>query len=171
MRKKYNLPKTHAMDAVCIAAAGFDVRPKNIPDEVCEIRQFHRRDRARIHHQTNRTYKRNVGTVDKPKWKTVAKNRHKGFEQKEPALDDYLAAIPESERDYVCSKLKAVPLKRYYNNMDRNLPGTVFWYEGRRYVMSGQHANGYYLRAAGQGTREFPASQCRIVANGGLVYL
>ena len=53
------------------------------------------------------------------------------------------------------------------------MPGAVFMYKGRRYIMSGQLSGGTYLRAVGvPGKKNFPVKQCDVVAeNAGLVYL
>ena len=170
-RDALGLSKDHAIDAACIAAIGAGLEPKNLWEKPYEIKQFRRHDRARVHAQKQRTYKRNIGTPEKPRWITVAKNRRKGFEQKEESLETYLASLPEGERETICSQLKVIRSKRSYNDTKRDLPGTVFMYEGRRYVLSGQRNKGFYLQAVGYGNKDFPASKCRKIKTGGLVYL
>jgi len=52
------------------------------------------------------------------------------------------------------------------------MPGAVFYYQGVRYVMRGQHCEGAYLQAVGMGSKDFPAKKCKIVAhNDGLVFV
>ena len=167
------LPKEHVMDAVCIAALGTGVLPHTPTIRPFEVKQYRRHDRALINNQRQRTYKIADGKTKggKTKWKTVAKNRRKGFAQQEPALDDFISSVPECERAKVLSQLRCVPSKRYNNDPKRQLPGAVFWFRGRRHVMSGQHCGGTYLRAEGSGAADFPAAQCTIVPMGGLVYL
>ena len=52
------------------------------------------------------------------------------------------------------------------------MPGTEFYYNGGRYIMTGQLSDGAYLRASGQGTTNFKSAGCHIVRkNRGLVYI
>ena len=142
---------------MCIAAYG--VAP-DITDEAetFEIKQFRRHNRAVINNQRERTY-----YLD---GKPVAKNRKPRFEQKGKALSD--AGLSRQE----LSRLTVKKSMRYYNSPDRIMPGTVFMYEGERYVLTGQLSGGQYYRALGCGSKNFPARQCRIVdRNRGLVYV
>lgn len=69
------------------------------------------------------------------------------------------------------SKLAVIKSIRYYNMPGRIMPGAVFQYEGKRYVMTGQITNGKYYRACGQEKRNFPAANVRILRkNTGLVF-
>ena len=81
------------------------------------------------------------------------------------------ADFRDAHPDKVC-KLTVKPSTRYYNDSKRDLPGTVFWYKGQRYVLSGQLSNSKQYRAVGCGTQNFNASRCNITKrNKGLVWL
>lgn len=160
---KLGIHKCHSNDAVCIAALGGKIVPRILVPEPFEIKQFRRHDRAIIHAQRERTYKLNG--------ETVAKNRHRRFEQKGPSLEDFIADIPVAYRQMVVSQLQVIPSKRYYNTKGRHLPGAIFYYEGHRYIKSGQISKGVTFRAIGMGTKGFAASKCKVVPSGGLVYL
>ena len=70
------------------------------------------------------------------------------------------------------SRLTVKISQRRYNNLERMLPGAVFLYKGKRYVMKGQHSNGKYLRAVGDGKTNYPVKECRIgKRNQGLVFI
>lgn len=49
------------------------------------------------------------------------------------------------------------------------MPGTIFYYNGERHVMSGQLTNGKYLRADTK--HNYPAKDCKVVKSNGLVFL
>ena len=120
------------------------------------IKQFRRHDRAIIKAQRERTYKLDG--------MAVAKNRKPRFEQSGPSLSDLMLSGTELAR------LEAIPSRRYYNDKDRLIPGTAFRYEGERYVVSVQLSNGAYLRAIGEGNRNFPAGEYLVIhKNEGLV--
>lgn len=59
------------------------------------------------------------------------------------------------------SQLEVKENIRRYNRLDRLMPGAVFYYQGVRYVMRGQHSNGQYLQAVGMGDKDFPAKPCK----------
>ena len=161
-RKNLGLDKTHDADAVCIASLGNESSPVHVP-EPYEVKQFRRHDRAIIHSQRERTYK-----LDKD---TVAKNRKARFEQEGDSLESFLESVPVAWRRDVCLELTVTKSVRHYNTQGRHLPGTVFYYQGRRYVLSGQHSNGAYYRAVGCGKKNFPSKHCHLVEIGGLVHL
>lgn len=74
--------KDHDADAYCIACSTLeDQTILNIPDDSFNIRQFRRHDRALINNQRERIYKL--------EGKTVAKNRRKRMDQKEPSLHEW----------------------------------------------------------------------------------
>ena len=73
------------------------------------------------------------------------------------------------EADLMRSRLVAEKSKRRYNDTKRILPGAIFYYEGKRYVLSGQLTKGAYYRAEGQGNKNFPSKDCIIYRNSGLV--
>ena len=132
------------------------------------IKQFRRHDRSIIKSQTERTYKLDG--------KIVAKNRRKRTEQKTPSLHDFYleqkALHGRKKAKQTMDQLTVIKSMRRYNDTNRLMPGTVFLYKGKRYVMSGQLTGGKYLRAVGDTKTNYPRSKCRIVSqNGGLVYL
>ena len=71
--------------------------------------------------------------------------------------------------------LSAVTVKkstRFYNVSNRLMSGTVFDYNGQRYVMSGQLTGGKYLRAYGDTKANYPVLKCRVLRkNEGLVFI
>jgi hypothetical protein len=100
------------------------------------------------------------------KLKTVAKNRKPRFEQKGPAL----SGLGLTRQDI--SRLTVKKSTRYYNAAGRLMPGAEFFCDGGRYIMAGQLTGGKYLRAAGQGTKNFRRNACCIRnENRGLVYI
>ena len=175
LRNQLGLPKDHCIDAWCIAASHIDI--DKLSDSVIkdvsklkpfEIKQFRRQNRAIIHHQTERTYQYNG--------KTVAKNRNKRFEQNEPSLKEWfeeqvqLYGSKEAER--MRSHLTVKKSRRSYNNLKRVKPGSVFLYNGKRYVVSGQLSGGQYYRAVNDPKTNYPAKNCIFVQqNVGLTYL
>lgn len=161
-RKRLGLGKTHDADAVCIASLGNGSQPRQIP-EPYEIKQFRRHNRAIINNQRERTYK--LGK------ETVAKNRKPRFEQRGHSLESFLESLSPVWRLDACQVMEVSKSTRYYNSEGRCMPGTVFYYKGRRYVLSGQHSYGAYFRAVGCGKKNFPARDCRLVGSGGLVYI
>jgi len=61
---------------------------------------------------------------------------------------------------------------RNYNNRKRYMPGTVFKYKGKRYVLAGQRSNGQYFIPVGQPEVNIPVSKAQIIkSNAGLVYI
>ena len=155
------------MDAYSIAGSILQPSVLDLAVEGYEILQFRRHSRANINHQTERTY-----LLDN---KTVAKNRHKRMDQKTDSLqewyEDAAARYGEKQADRLRSRLTVKKSTRYYNSKDRLLPGTIFSYEGKRYVLTGQLTGGAYYRAYGQGKKNFPAKKVRILCqNEGLVY-
>lgn len=158
-REEHGLLKDHTVDAYSIACSILESPVVSIPDTYYEIQQFRRHDRAIIHHQTERTYYLNG--------KAVCKNRHKRFEQKDDSLEEFAKVHPD-----LVSKLTVKKSRRYYNDPDRILPGAIFIYEGKQYVLTGRSSGGKQYRAFGYGTRNFPAGKSTIVwQNTGLVYV
>lgn len=160
----------HEVDAYCIGLAALEVNEVETPafDHTFQIRQFRRQDRSIIHHQTGRSYYQGK--------EKVAQNRKPGFEQKTTALsqwyEEQVRIHGEKEAEKLRSQLRVEKSCRHYNDMDRFLPGAVFLYEGKRYVLSGRITNGKYLRACGQGMKNFPAAECTFIRhNAGLVFI
>ena len=171
IRELFGIAKDHDNDAVCIAAYGAPVSEIKDTIHTYEVKQYRRHDRARISSQRERTYCVQNGFTKKGKlkYKAVAKNRRPRYEQEKSG---YKAL---SDMGYTRQQISTLHVKksmRYYNDTGRDLPGVEFFYNGERYVKSGQSNGGLYLRAEGQGKTNFPSSECRIVKkNRGLVYL
>ena len=158
MREYLGVKKTHDNDAACIAATSLALTEIHDTTHTFEVQQYRRHNRAKINNQRERTY-----YLD---GKMIAKNRKPRFEQNGPALSDLKLTRRE------LSRLKVKKSIRHYNNPDRLMSGTEFLYHGDRYVMSGQHCHGAYLRAVDFGTKEFRNKECRIIKrNRGLVYI
>lgn len=158
------------MDAWCIGALSLNQIPEKVPDftEVHLIRQFRRQDRSLIKAQTERFYKLDG--------KTVAKNRKKRTGQETDSLEDWyhkqVEAYGKQTADRMRSRLTAEKSQRRYNDPGRIFPGTVFLYEGSRYVLSGQLTGGRYFRVVGDTKKNYPAAKCRILRqNEGLVFI
>ena len=174
-RKLFNLPKTHIMDAWCIASTQINIdkiTPSIITNiqqiEHYKIKQFRNNNRAIINNQRERTYKYQE--------KIIARNRKARFEQKDNSLEEWfknqiaLHGLETAEK--MRSQLDVIKSTRYYNDKNRVMPGAVFLYKGKRFVLSGQITNGLYYRAIGQGKRNFPARECTIIQqNDNLVYV
>ena len=164
-RESNGLDKQHYIDAYCIACSVLEVTNRSTIGHVYKIFQFRRHDRAIIKRQTERTYK--LGK------ETVAKNRRKRMDQKTDSLKEWFDAMKEEhgvkEAETMRSQLKAVKSYRTYNNPERYLPGMIFLYKGKRYILSGNH--GPYYRALGFGAKEFNKKECKVLAgNTGIVY-
>lgn len=168
VREIYDIQKTHHNDAAAIISAASGVELSYFSEQHFEVKQFRRHDREIIKSQRERTYKLNG--------KTVAKNRKPREEQKGPALSQWFEQQKElyglKTANAMLSRLTVVESKRYYNNLNKVLPGAVFLFNGERYVMSGQLSNGTYYRALGQESNNFPSGKCKILTyNKGLTYL
>ena len=142
--------------------------PPKMQTEAFEIVQFRKHDRANIHCQRERTYQ-----LDR---KTVAKNRKKRMDQKDNSLAEWFADMVKvhgtQEAECMRSRLSVKKSTRHYNTKWRVMPGAVFQYCGKRYVMTGQISEGLYYRAYGCGDQNFPSRKARIIQqNGGLVYV
>ena len=184
-REDHKLEKDHDVDAYAIAAMTWPEADSDTDMPPCyEIRQFRRRDRALIKAQVFRSYY----LVVNGKEVKAAQNRKPAYEayvakdgtvkqkkQSFPALSEWFeeqvgkVGIKEAER--LRSSLIVKKSFRRYNDKERVLPGAEFWYRGERYVKTGQLTGGDYVRAYGQGTRNFPARDCVFSGNKGLVYV
>ena len=160
----------HEVDAWCIAVLALRQIPEKAPefDHVHEILQFRRQDRSIIDAQTSRMYYH--------EGKKVAKNRKKAEGQKDDSLQEWrerqVERYGKEQTRKMISQLEIKKSSRRYNRLDRLMPGAVFYYQGVRYVMRGQHSNRQYLQAVGMGSKDFPAKKCKIVVhNEGLVFV
>jgi hypothetical protein len=175
LRNRLGLPKTHVIDAWCIAASRIDIdhMDPSIVTNVAklqpyEIKQFRRQNRAIINNQRERTYKLNG--------KAVAKNRHKRFEQETDALEDWYnkqtALHGKKKADKMLSQLTVTRSTRYYNTPGRVMPGAVFLYNNKRQVLLSQQGRGKYYNSHNDDCKSVPAAKCKILLhNTGLVYL
>ena len=167
-RKIHGIEETCAMDAACAAAIRNHV-DCIIPDgvEIFEIRQFRNHNRAIIQAQTERTYKLD-GEI-------VAKNRRPRFGQKGPALSDWFAETEQREGREAAlkklSQLKVKPSQRRYNDLKRPLPGTLFRYQGKIYVLQAQRTKGRYFIPVGYPDMSIPSKDCEIIGFRSLVYI
>lgn len=170
-RKRLGLVKNHDIDAYCIAIQSFyedHVRVDTSMPTIHEIVQFRRQDRAKIHCQHERTYK-----LDKT---TVAKNRRKRTDQFDDSLHEWYLKTKDKlgviETKRLQSKLRVIKSKSAYNNLNRVMPGSVFEFEGKLYVMCGQSKTGGYYSAFNYKDVRFPIRKCKnVIDNGGLVYI
>ena len=152
-------PKDHDIDAFCIACIGSGITPVRRLSHTFEIVQFRRHDRSLIKSQRERTYRLDG--------RTVCRNRHKRFEQKEDSLEEFRQKYPDQ-----VSRLTVTKSMHYYNDANRLMPGAVFLFEGERYVLQGQITRGRYYNAIECEKRNFPAAKCTIIReNAGLVYV
>ena len=175
------IQKDHFSDAVCIAAIGAKIDPVYDSTEPFRIQQFRNHDRQIVKCQKERSYQEFTGEYTKsgkPKYKTVAKNRKTRFEQPEefPALSVWYKNLCKeagrSEARRQRSELRVVKSARSYNSKDRVLPGAVFRFGNKCYVMTGQITNGGYFRAYNCGKQNFRADKCSVVSTGNsLVYV
>ena len=160
----------HEVDAYCIGLSALGAVHPNVPkfEHTYIMKQFRRQDRSKIHRQTERVYYY--------EGQKVAMNRKPRFEQSGAALSDWYETqarlYGRPEADKMLGKLTVKKSQRSYNSTDRMLPGTVFSYNGKRLVMSGQLTGGRYLRAYGDDKTNYPVPKCRILCkNTGLVFI
>ena len=137
-------------------------------NNVFKIKQFRRQDRSIINYQRERTYYL-AG-------KKIATNRKPRFEQKDDALSDwYSEQVKLKGREYVDKLTGCITVKkstRGYNSKNRVMPGTIFYYGGKRLVLSGQTTRGKYYKAYGDPKTNYPAAKCQIYKhNEGLVFI
>ena len=168
-RDGHGIAKDHDADAYCIACSTLEKQAiLDVPKDGFHIKQFRRHDRALINNQRERIYK--LDGLE------VAQNRRKRMDQKGPSLHEWFLGMVKQHGRQIArrmqSQLVVSKSARRHNSPDRMLPGMVFLYEGKQYVMSGQLSGGAYLRACGAGNQNFPASRASILSrNAGLVYV
>ena len=165
-RESYHLPKSenhdgHYIDAWTIAVSTLDIEP-DVPKfgEPYKIKQFRRHDRQIVRKQSERTY-----YLD---GKPVCKNRHKRTGQKADSLAEWRFRHPSDVGRLVVKKST-----RSYNDVKRLMPGTIFIYNGKAYILRGSdnHGTRYYAENLDNSHR-FSSSKCRIAKrNSGLVFL
>ena len=189
-RNDHNVPKTHELDAYCIACSILENPIINYDCVVFEEKQFRHHNRQLINStrerkyyhvdrvQTTKTLKNGKQVVKTElKNKTlVATNRKKRMDQKTDSLREYHMKLRQKyDKQTVkkmISELVVVKSTRGYRDQNTIMPGAVFMYHGKHYVLSGTSNQGQYFRAVGQGKTNFPTKDCKIVRkNTGLVYL
>ena len=167
LREYMHMPKDHFADAICIACIGANIDPKYDNDKHFEIHQFRCHNRARINSQTERTYRY--------KREIVAKNRTPRFEQKGDSLSQWRIKMAkqygEAKAQSMVSQLEVTKSMRRYNSLKRAMPGSIFRYQGKSFVLTGQISKGRYYHAFGQGKKIFPAKECKILGRRSLVYM
>ena len=160
----------HEVDAYCIglAAIGADTARHQRFENVYRIKQFRRQDRSIINYQRERSY-----YLD---GKKIATNRRPRFEQKGEALSDWYSKQVEltgqEQMDRLTGILVVKKSTRGYKAKNRMMPGTVFYYNGKRLVLTGQLTGGKYYRAYDDSKTNYPAVKCQIYKqNEGLVFM
>ena len=141
---------------------------RRVINNVFKIKQFRRQDRSIINYQRERTY-----YLD---GKKIATNRKPRFGQKGNALSDwYSEQVKLKGKEYANKLTGRITVKkstRGYNSKDRVMPGTVFYYNGKRLVLTGQLTGGKYYRAYGDTKTNYPVNKCQIYKhNEGLVFV
>lgn len=129
--------------------------------------RFRRQNRQLVQKRSERTYK--LGEL------VVAKNRKaRCGQQKVPSLEQYRieleAKVGVLEARRTISRCRVRPSTVSENNMKRVLPGAIFQYQGRCYLLKGTTAKKYYT-AVDYGKKRFPMRDCKIVVkNKGLIF-
>ena len=178
IRSSFGFEKTkdnqmHEIDAYCIGLSAIDADKMNKIKHpsftnVYKIKQFRRQNRSVINHQYERTY-----CLDNKK---VATNRKPRFEQKGDAFSDWYSKQVElngkKHADKLAGRVMVKKSRRNYNSKNRVMPGAVFYYGGKRLVLSGQTTRGKYYIAYENSKISYPASKCQIYKrNEGLVFV
>lgn len=175
-RQNYKIQKDHNTDAYCIACSVLENQAFiDPPQNNFEIYQFRRHDRAIVKKQSQRSYSLDGKTVAVNRRKACSADPITGKEKKQPtdSLEDWfnkkVGEVGEKEAMRLRSKMSVKPSKRTYNNMDRHLPGSIFVFKGRRYVLRANHGN--CVNAINDET-EYPRGKVAFVAeSAGLVYI
>ena len=108
-RLELGLEKDHCNDAICIALDDIDAFSLDLPP-IFNLKRFKKKSNNNIHKRNRREYYYNK--------KLVAVNRHKGFEQKEDSLEEYMLNFAKTHTQKECDKhfheLVIKPAKRTY---------------------------------------------------------
>ena len=189
-RRNYNIQKTHEKDAYCIACSIINNPKIDCNCKTFEIKQFRKHNRQKNIARIDRKYYqietetitktfKNGKTVKKTKIKSkklVATNRHKRCNQKNDSLRQYYMKLRQQYDKKTAKKIisELVVEKGHskYRNPNTIMPGAVFIYKGKHYVLAGTCCQGKYFLAVGYGRQNFNVQKCKIVQkNKGLVYL
>lgn len=126
-REDFSIAKDHYLDAYCIACSVLDIKVVYPPEEHFSMVKFRQHDRAATSRLESRKY-----YLD---GKLVAKNRHKGYEQKDDSLEEFQGKHPKD-----IGKLQVVPGGPKYKDIHRVLPGAIFRLrDGTLAVLRGRH--------------------------------
>jgi hypothetical protein len=135
-RDRYDLKKDHCIDAYAISLAERDsITNTDISDIIYMKRRFKKKSGNKIAALNRRKYRLNG--------KTVAYNRHKAMDQKDPSLEEYISKYAETHTEAECRKhiheLEIVPAKRTYTyHKDKIRPvahaGDIIRYEKRNKI-------------------------------------
>ena len=129
-RDRHQIGKDHYLDAYVIACSSLDHILIKTPSECYRVRQFRRHDRQACERgMWDRNYQYNG--------KTVAKNRHRAFEQKTDSLSEYVKSGGRTDN------LTIKHGKRAMKDMDRYYPGCQMPDHGRIKTLL-KRAGGYY---------------------------
>ena len=163
-REDHGVRKDHYLDAYCIASVvvGNVVTKREI--RPYSIQQFRRHDREACHQEMlNHKY-----YLD---GELVATNRHRAYEQKTIALDEYVAKLrefkTETEVQSILQKLVVPAHPSRMKDMNRNLPGSIFRHNGKCYILrgySGRHNGKPDCLVDVRGAKH-PARQCIFIQN------
>ncbi len=81
----------------------------------------------------------------------------------------------EAKAQSMVSQLELTKSMRRYNNLKRAMPGAIFRYQVKSFVLTGvltgQLSKGRYYCAFGQGKKKFPDKECKILGRRSLVYM
>ncbi|MDY5522197.1 MAG: RRXRR domain-containing protein [Agathobacter sp.] len=161
---KYPDDGTHYIDAWCIAVSAHWSYQQDEPpqfEHVYELKQYRRHNRAQIHSQRQRTY-----YLD---GKVVAQNRNKRTGQADGDKYDSLAEFREIHPELV-DRLVAKKSTRHYNDLNRILPGAVYNYAGKLYVLRGSGNKGKKFYSVRSGTTYHYYKKCKVLYhNSGIV--
>ena len=135
-REKLGLPKDHCNDAICIGFKEENLDKFNLDlPEVFTLKRFKKKSNNNIHKRGQREYYYNN--------ELVAINRHKGFEQKEDSLEEYMSLYSKNHTKLECDKhfheLKIIPATRTYTYHKENIipkfkNGDKFKYEKKNKI-------------------------------------
>ena len=108
-RNKLGLEKDHCNDAICIALDNIDNFNLDLP-QILTLKRFKKKSNNIIHKRGRREYYYNK--------KLIAVNRHKGFEQKEDSLEEYMLNFAKTHTKLECDRhfheLVVKPVTRIY---------------------------------------------------------
>ena len=77
----------------------------------------------------------------------------------------------EAKAQSMVSQLELTKSMRRYNNLKRAMPGAIFRYQVKSFVLTGQLSKGRNYCAFGQGKKKFPDKECKILGRRSLVYM